>query len=86
MLPTHVDRWAITLWYFDRDEYDGARRLRKVHHSVLCGTDFVEVYVYFIVSYASPSQDVESESFEAEAIENEIQRFENRFGGRAVRH
>ena len=26
VLPAHTDRLAITLWYFDRDEYDGARQ------------------------------------------------------------
>lgn len=26
VLPAHTDRLAITIWYFDREEYSGARQ------------------------------------------------------------
>ncbi|KAL1515808.1 hypothetical protein AB1Y20_002424 [Prymnesium parvum] len=58
VLPAHADRLAITVWYFDREEYAGARERG------CSATDMLE----------------------QEAIENEIARFENRYGGKAERH
>lgn len=58
VLPSHADRFAITLWYFDKDEYGSARR----------------------------RGDGTADSLESEAIENEIARFESKFGGKVMRH
>ena len=60
VLPAHVPRYAITLWYFDQAEHARAR-----------------------VKGAAADQ---TDNREAEAIEQEIARFEDKFGAGAVRH
>ena len=54
MLPSHAERYAVTLWYFDADERERAKQ-----------------------------EDLEStatDEAEARAIQDEIRRFEARFG------
>ena len=60
VLPAHVPRLAVTLWYFDRDEHAKART-RGVSAE-------------------------QADGREAEAIEAEIAKFEEKFGHGAVRH
>lgn len=60
VLPAHVPRLAVTLWYFDKEEHASARK-RGVSAE-------------------------QTDSREAEAIEAEIARFEEKYGAGAVRH
>ena len=60
VLPAHASRLALTLWYFDKDEWTRAR----ARGDSAAGTD----------------------ELEQEAIENEISRFEARFGAGVERH
>lgn len=70
VLPSHVMRYAVTVWFFDDDEYERAQRCG---HAVVEGGE--------AQAGAAAAQTVDE--LERQRIRSEIAKFEKQLGGRA---